>query len=92
MKAVLDAAEPDAHVTRRWARKLLDHIATATLVVAGASIVGMACVEGWQVFARYVLNRSPSWTEPVALLLMSTAMMLELLSASAHAATSGSSF
>jgi TRAP-type C4-dicarboxylate transport system permease small subunit len=28
------------------------------------------------VFARYVLNNSPSWTEPVALLLMSTVMML----------------
>jgi TRAP-type C4-dicarboxylate transport system permease small subunit len=32
-------------------------------------------VEVWQVFARYVMNDSPSWTEPVALLLMSTAMM-----------------
>lgn len=35
----------------------------------------MASVEAWQVFARYVLNNSPSWTEPVALVLMSTAMM-----------------
>lgn len=35
----------------------------------------MAGVEAWQVFARYVLNSSPSWTEPVALVLMSTAMM-----------------
>lgn len=31
--------------------------------------------QAWQVFARYVLNDSPSWTEPVALLLMSSAMM-----------------
>ena len=29
----------------------------------------MAAVQAWQVFARYVLNDSPSWTEPVALLL-----------------------
>ena len=36
----------------------------------------MAGVEAWQVFARYVLNNSPSWTEPVALVLMSTTMML----------------
>jgi TRAP-type C4-dicarboxylate transport system permease small subunit len=35
----------------------------------------MTLVEAWQVFARYVLNDSPSWTEPVALLLMSAAMM-----------------
>jgi len=35
----------------------------------------MACVEGWQVFARYVLNDSPSWTEPFALLFMLTTAM-----------------
>src|SRR5688500_518437 len=55
--------------------RALDIVARATVVIAGASIVGMACVEGWQVFARYVLNDSPSWTEPVALLFMSTTMM-----------------
>jgi TRAP-type C4-dicarboxylate transport system permease small subunit len=49
--------------------------ANGALAVAGASVVGMAAVEAWQVFARYVMNNSPSWTEPVALLLMSTAMM-----------------
>jgi TRAP-type C4-dicarboxylate transport system permease small subunit len=51
-------------------------LATASLIIAGVSLFGMAVVEGWQVFARYVLNDSPSWTEPVALLLMSTTMML----------------
>jgi TRAP-type C4-dicarboxylate transport system permease small subunit len=35
----------------------------------------MTLVEAWQVFARYVMNNSPVWTEPVALLLMSAAMM-----------------
>lgn len=53
----------------------LDMLARMTLAIAGASIVGMACVEAWQVFARYVLNDSPSWTEPLALLFMSTTMM-----------------
>ena len=56
--------------------RVLDHIARVALVLAGLSILGMAFVEGWQVFARYVLNDSPSWTEPVALLFMSTTMML----------------
>lgn len=37
--------------------------------------MGMAAVEAWQVFARYVLDDAPSWTEPMAILLMSTAMM-----------------
>lgn len=54
---------------------VLRRVANAALAVAGAAVVGMATVEAWQVFARYVLNNSPSWTEPVALLLMSTAMM-----------------
>jgi TRAP-type C4-dicarboxylate transport system permease small subunit len=55
---------------------VLGRTAHVAVALAGASIVGMAGVEAWQVFARYVLNNSPSWTEPVALLLMSTAMML----------------
>jgi TRAP-type C4-dicarboxylate transport system permease small subunit len=50
-------------------------IDSASLAIAGAALVGMAAVEGWQVFARYVLNNSPSWTEPVAMLLMSITMM-----------------
>jgi TRAP-type C4-dicarboxylate transport system permease small subunit len=45
------------------------------VVVAAVSLAGMASVQGWQVFARYVLNNSPSWTEPVALLFMNFAMM-----------------
>ena len=31
---------------------------------------------GWQVFGRYVLNQSPSWTEPASLLLMSWFILL----------------
>lgn len=59
-----------------WMRAALDRINAATLAVAAVSLLGMAAVEGWQVWARYVLNASPGWTEPVALLLMNTAMML----------------
>jgi TRAP-type C4-dicarboxylate transport system permease small subunit len=55
--------------------KALDPIASATIAIAGISIIGMAIVEGWQVFARYVLNSAPSWTEPVALFFMATTMM-----------------
>jgi len=54
---------------------ILGRIAKLAIGIAAAAIVGMALVEAWQVFARYVMNDSPSWTEPVALLLMSTAMM-----------------
>jgi TRAP-type C4-dicarboxylate transport system permease small subunit len=55
---------------------VLNSLARLAVIVASTALVGMAVVEGWQVFARYVLNNSPSWTEPVALLLMSTVMML----------------
>ena len=49
--------------------------ARCALVVACAALVSMTGVEAWQVVGRYVLNDSPSWTEPVAVLLMSTAAM-----------------
>lgn len=54
---------------------ILAAAARGSLLVAGISLVAMTGVEFWQVFARYVLNDSPSWTEPVALLLMKFAMM-----------------
>ena len=50
-------------------------LARCAIAIACAALIAMTLVEGWQVFARYVLNDSPSWTEPVALLLMSAAMM-----------------
>ncbi len=31
----------------------------------------MTAIVAWQVFCRYVLNDSPSWTEPGAVILMS---------------------
>jgi TRAP-type C4-dicarboxylate transport system permease small subunit len=55
--------------------RALDGLARIVVAIAGISILGMAGVEGWQVFARYVLNDSPSWTEPVALFFMGTTMM-----------------
>lgn len=33
-------------------------------------LIGMTMIITWQVFARYVLNSAPSWTEQAALLLM----------------------
>lgn len=57
-------------------KRALDWLASGSLFFACASLVAIVVVEAWQVFARYVLNDSPSWTEPVALLLMSTTLML----------------
>ncbi len=54
---------------------VLDHVEFAALCIAGASIVGVVLVQAWQVFARYVLNDSPSWTEPMALVLIGATAM-----------------
>lgn len=50
---------------------LLAKLNTAALYVAGAGLVVMTAIVAWQVFCRYVLNDSPSWTEPGAVILMS---------------------
>ena len=50
-------------------------LARAAIGIAGVALVAMAGIQAWQVFARYVMNDAPSWTEPLALLCMSTTMM-----------------
>ncbi|MCS6627351.1 TRAP transporter small permease [Roseibacterium beibuensis] len=60
---------------RRGFVRALDGLASLALGLAGAALVAMALVQAWQVFARYVLNDSPGWTEPLALLMMSFAVM-----------------
>lgn len=56
-------------------RGLMAHLALGCTVIAGTALLGIALVQLWQVVARYVLNDSPGWTEPVTLLLLGTAMM-----------------
>jgi TRAP-type C4-dicarboxylate transport system permease small subunit len=54
---------------------VLAPLARLCITVAGVALICMAGIQAWQVFARYVLNDSPSWTEPLAMLCMSTTMM-----------------
>lgn len=58
------------------ARRALDLLSNTVIGIAATALVGLVLVQGWQVIARYVLNDSPSWTEPVTLVLLSTAMGL----------------
>ena len=53
---------------------LMQRISGLAIGISASALIGLVIVQGWQVFARYVLNNSPSWTEPVTLLLLSTAM------------------
>lgn len=45
-------------------------LSRASLAFAGLGLVAMTAIIGWQVFARYVLNAAPAWSEQAALLLM----------------------
>jgi TRAP-type C4-dicarboxylate transport system permease small subunit len=72
MVATPSLAEPRAESALVRGLAALARIATVTACVC---LISMTLVEAWQVYARYVLNNSPSWTEPVVLLLMSGAMM-----------------
>jgi len=55
---------------------VLEKVADVVIYIAVAALLGLVVVQGWQVFARYVINDSPSWTESVTLLLLSTTMSM----------------
>ncbi len=54
---------------------LFSALAKLTTAIAGACLCALVLVLAWQVIGRYVLNDSPGWTEPVALILMSVAAL-----------------
>ena len=60
----------------RGRKRILDQLETAALILAGVSLIAVVAVQAWQVFARYVLNDSPSWTEPLALVFIANTAML----------------
>jgi len=51
--------------------QVLSRLSRVSLYLAGIGIVVMTGIVFWQVFCRYVLNWSQSWTEITAVLLMS---------------------
>ena len=60
----------------RAIRPFLGVLSRASLYIAGIGMIAMTLIVGWQVFARYILNDSPSWSEPLSLHLMSWFIML----------------
>ncbi|MGL4965951.1 MAG: TRAP transporter small permease [Inquilinus sp.] len=57
-------------------RRTLGALSTGALWLAGLGMLGMTVTVGWQVFARYVLNDTPSWSEPLTLQLMGWFILL----------------
>ena len=60
----------------RAIRPGLSWLSRACLYLAGLGVVLMTLIIGWQVFGRYVLNDTPSWSEPLSLQLMSWFILL----------------
>jgi TRAP-type C4-dicarboxylate transport system permease small subunit len=58
------------------AGRALSALSSASLYIAGAGLVAMTGIVAWQVFCRYVLNWSNSWTEISSVLLMSWFIIL----------------
>jgi TRAP-type C4-dicarboxylate transport system permease small subunit len=52
----------------RWS--VLDHLSRAVVAISAVSLVLLVVFAGWQVWGRYVLNDTPTWTEKAALLLI----------------------
>jgi TRAP-type C4-dicarboxylate transport system permease small subunit len=52
----------------RWT--FLDPLARLVVALSAASLVLLVVLTGWQVWGRYVLNDTPTWTEKAALLLI----------------------
>jgi TRAP-type C4-dicarboxylate transport system permease small subunit len=50
--------------------RLLSRLARLALWISGAGLTLMTVIIFWQVFSRYILNASPSWTESFSVLLM----------------------
>jgi TRAP-type C4-dicarboxylate transport system permease small subunit len=51
--------------------RVLGTLSTLALWISAAGLIAMTAMVAWQVFARYVLNASPSWTEPASVMVMS---------------------
>lgn len=66
--------EPASDSIASPVQRVMERLANVAIWIAALALLGLVVIQGWQVFARYVLNNSPSWTEPVTLLLLSTAM------------------
>ena len=49
---------------------MMDRISEWLVRIGAVGLIAMTVVIGWQVFGRFVLNSSPSWTEQTALVLM----------------------
>ena len=60
-----------AHLSR-----VMSRMSSISLYSAAAGLVAMTTIIGWQVWARYILNDTPNWSERLSLLLMNWYILL----------------
>lgn len=53
------------------ASRVLHGVSTVALWLAGFGLVAMTVIVAYQVFMRFVINSSPSWTEGASIMIMS---------------------
>ena len=70
-KSIGEADDAIERPRRQAFARLLTMLCNAALYLAGAGLVVMTCIVFWQVFVRYVLNWTNTWTEITAVMLMS---------------------
>ncbi|MBN2442402.1 MAG: TRAP transporter small permease [Spirochaetales bacterium] len=51
-------------------KKIMDHLARILFIVTAAMICAMVLIITWQVFSRFVLNKTPRWSEESTIVLM----------------------
>ncbi|MCB4320704.1 TRAP transporter small permease [Alcaligenes sp. 13f] len=67
----MDATNPNADSCLHHSiTRVLEIASTVARWISRFSLLVMTAIIGWQVFARYVLNDSPSWSESTSILLM----------------------
>ena len=55
---------------------IAERLQKACFLISAGLLVAICGIIGWQIFSRKILNDSPSWSEPLALLLLLFAVML----------------
>ncbi|MBX2856402.1 MAG: TRAP transporter small permease [Rhodobacteraceae bacterium] len=71
MSDVSEASEVEPSATAADAGPgLLGWVARTTTALSGVCLVVIIVCFGWQVFGRYILNATPTWTEQLGLLLI----------------------
>lgn len=56
--------------------KLMQPLSTLALWLSGTGLVAITAMSAWQVFGRYILNNSPTWTENLSVLFMGWFILL----------------